>query len=477
MVPNRAAASTQKTDAIVGIRHKTRPEEWVNTGMRPVLPLLLVTLAWADSATVSVTSATRSGMDADGRIPKRVLPADLDHPERWRYLPEARVVPGPPWERLFVTAFPVPIIYFQEAVGFGGGIGLVDTDFRNQRRAEFLGLFAARSTQGQEKYAIVWGRSLAHRELPDGGVLLEERADLRAKIGYERNLTRRFFGLGPDTTASDEASYTDETSEAELGIQHPLDRFGGFWIGQAAIRGRHRNLFTGQVEDKPDALTRDYATLSSADHHDALWTIVGLRWDSRDSAANPYTGIAIGVTYEAAPVQTADAAGGIATVRVSYALPLPGLFHDGGAEDLRSKGPEENPPTDVLAIGGFVAASHDTLTAPDLPALGGEDTLRGYLADRFTDRNAWHASAEWRVWVLARGFRITDRVRFERLGIAPFVDLGSVAPRLGDLASASVHHSIGIGTRLMIERAATMRLDIARSPEQTGVNFTFGMPF
>ena len=47
-----------------------------------------------------------------------------------------------------------------------------------------------------------------------------------------------------------------------------------------------------------------------------------------------------------------------------------------------------NPPTDTLAFGAFVQESAGTLPFYELPSLGGSHTLRGYIANRFTDNSA-----------------------------------------------------------------------------------------
>ena len=149
-------------------------------------------------------------MDPSGRIPKVPLPEDLPNPERWRYIPEGRIMPGNIFQRLFVSSFVSPQFFFREDVGFGGGIAITDIDFREQRRREFLGAFLTYTTEGQERYRLVWRRWLHHREIPEGGVAVEERSFVAASGGYQRTLTRRFFGLGPDTPERAESSFTDE---------------------------------------------------------------------------------------------------------------------------------------------------------------------------------------------------------------------------------------------------------------------------
>ena len=79
-------------------------------------------------------------MDRDGRIPAVEKP--VKHPERWRYIPEGRIKPGNVFERFLISSFIAPFIFRDTDVGFGGGLALTDIDFREQRRREFLGLFA-----------------------------------------------------------------------------------------------------------------------------------------------------------------------------------------------------------------------------------------------------------------------------------------------------------------------------------------------
>ena len=49
------------------------------------------------------------GMDPDGRIPKPAVPADIAHPERWRYTPPARIKPGSVFDRFLVSSFVSPL--------------------------------------------------------------------------------------------------------------------------------------------------------------------------------------------------------------------------------------------------------------------------------------------------------------------------------------------------------------------------------
>lgn len=413
----------------------------------------------------------RRGIGPDGRIPKVRLPADVPNPERWRYVPEGRLKPGNVIQRFGVSSFIAPIIYYEEAVGAGGGLSITDIDFRSQRRREFAGIFAARSTLGQENYAIVWQRWTEHRELPAGGIIQEERTFVRVVAGYERTLTRRFFGLGPDSTDAAETSYTDEVGFASALWQGSLPRAGDDLVAALGASWQHHNLHHGRVPRRPSTEQAFPALVREADSHDALWLAAGARWDTRDSQHNPYRGWMTGLTIDAAPWQSRGRSGAVGAWRSVVAIPLPPLVHGGGSPD------EENPPTDVLALGASLQWTMGDVPFFALPTLGGSHTLRAYIADRFTDRAAWHGGAEYRFWVIPRGFEITESIRIERLGLAPFIEFGSVASSVGELRRASVHESYGVGLRAALERTAVFRCDLGWARDSFAVNVAYGLSF
>jgi len=411
------------------------------------------------------------GMEPSGRIPKVVLPEDLSYPERFRYIPEGRIKPGNIFERFLVSSFVAPEFFFEGDIGAGGGIALTDIDFRDQRRREFLGAFASYTTKGQQKYRLIWRRWLEHRDLPEGGVIIEERNHLDAFGGYEKSLTRRFFGLGPDTREQDETSYTDEVLDVGARADFAFPGLAGNWVATLGVRGEHHDLAPGKVSDHPTTNEVFPQLFHDANHHDAFIVTTGFRYDTRDSQHQPYSGFQAGVLFDAPVWQSGGSPGMVATVFGNVAFRVPPLFHRGGDKF------EENPPTDTVALAAFVQSSAGELPFYALPRLGGNDTLRGYIANRFTGNSAWHMTAEHRLWVIPRGIAFTDTIRVERIGVAPFIDVGTVANSLDKLPEARVHASYGLGLRFSLERTAMFRADIGFSPE--GMNFTiaFGLPF
>ena len=411
------------------------------------------------------------GMERSGRIPKVPLPEDLPNPERWRYLPEGRIKPGNIFERFLVSSFIAPQFFFEQDIGAGAGIALTDIDFRSQRRQEFLGAFLSYTTEGQQKYRLIWRRWLHHRDLADGGVIVEERSHLDAFGGYEKSLTRRFFGLGPDTRARDETSYIDAVSDLGARGEFALPQAGGSWVATVGARGEFHDLAPGRVSGRPTTDEAFPELFAAGDRHGSFILSAGLRYDTRDSQHQPYAGYQLGVFADAPLWQSSGDTGVVGTAFGNVALRLPPLLHRGGDEG------EENPPTDTLALGVALQASAGSLPFYERPSLGGADTLRGYIANRFTDNSTWHAVAEYRFWVIPRGFALTDTIRIERIGMALFYEAGTVAESLDRLATASVHMSYGVGLRFSLERTAIFRADVGFSSEGTNVTVGFGLSF
>jgi hypothetical protein len=412
-----------------------------------------------------------AGIDRNGRIPRVPLPSDIEHPERWRYIPEGRIKPGNIFQRFLVSSFIAPFVFNNQDVGTGFGIGFTDIDFRHQRRREFAGIFLSYTTRGQQQYGIAWRRMLKTRDLPTGGVIQEERSFVIARASYSKTLTRRFFGFGPDTIPQQQSSYLDEAIEFALGIAYSLPKPFDDFVAEARIDAEAHQLGSGTVQGAFDMRFLYPETFRAFQDWNFGNLGVELRWDTRDSQRNPYEGHALGARVDALLAQTGGNVGAVFTLFGSKVFRVPGLFHDGGDPF------EAHPPTDTIAVGMFTQASTGTVPFYLLPTLGGRDTLRGYIAGRWRDRAAWHGSVEYRFWVIPRGIPVTRNVRIERIGLAAFYDVGAVSPTWPDIFSSTVSQSYGFGLRVGLERAAVFRLDFGFSPEDFNFIAAFGIPF
>ena len=411
------------------------------------------------------------GMDADGRIPMIEKANLVERPERWRYLPESRIPPGNLIDRFLVSAIAFPIFSYNSDVGASFGAGIADIDFRKQRRREFLGAFASYSTEGQQSYSLSWRRWLKHKEVPTGGVLQEERSFVRVAGGYRNTLTRRFFGIGPATREREESSYTDETFWLDMGVATSLPAPFDDFVGSVSLRGETHWLSDGEVSGAPDTETAFPGLFADADQTTLGWLNAGLAWDTRDSVRNPYRGSAIGASVQAALLQADQTIGAIYSVYADKIFPLPPLFHDGGDAN------EEHPPTDSLGVHFRTQLSSGDLPFFSRPTLGGSRIGRGYIAGRWRDDALWAAAAEYRFWLIPRGFTLWKNIRVERLGAAIFYEAGGVAKDGVALFDSGVVHSYGFGGRATIERAVLFRLDLGFSNEGVNLAAGFGLSF
>ncbi|MCB9883590.1 MAG: BamA/TamA family outer membrane protein [Planctomycetes bacterium] len=402
---------------------------------------------------------------------KPELPPELPNPERWRYTPGGRIKPGSIFERFLVSTWITPLFFREEDIGFGGGIAFTDLDFRNQDWQEFANIVATASAEGQQTYSFAWRRWLEHQTVPEGGIIRDERSTLSAGFEYSRTLTRRFFGFDSKTRASDETSYTEELARLRIALLRSFPDPGDDWIYGLRARVEHHGLERGQVERVPSTNDVYRAIFREGDGVQQLWFGAGIAYDSRDSLANPYEGLRVGLNVDAAAMQSGFDPSMIVSVDASTAIRVPPLIHDGGSDD------EDNPPTDVIAFGAFGRATYGELPWYSLPTLGGEETLRGYIQRRFTGKAVVHGSAEYRFAIIPRGVRITDTIRIERIGAALFYDFGTVASSVGRLGNGRFLGSYGLGLRIGFQREAVFRVDFGISDEDRLLTIAFGNTF
>ncbi|MDE0960490.1 MAG: hypothetical protein OSB09_06895 [Planctomycetota bacterium] len=403
--------------------------------------------------------------------PQELL-ADLDHPDRWRWIPEERMPLGNVFERVLVSSFITPVVFFEGDVGAGGGLGITDIDFLNQRRSQFASIWATYTSEGQRHYSISWLKWLSHRDEPGRGVLQGDRDFLGLSVNHSKTLTSRFFGLGADTTLPDEASYSRKTNSLQFEIQRSLPKNDGDWIWNLAGTLQSDELASGRVTGALDVADEHPLLFSEGDGYDALWFQAGLRHDTRDAQHLPYQGHSIGVSILTIPLVSSREGGAIASLKANWIRPVTPLFHDGGDMNL------DHPPIDSCAAYFSLSSSIGEIPFWALPTLGGDHTLRGTIRGRWRDRCAWATGVEWRPWVVEDGFALAWDLRIERAGLALFADAGSVAPELGALLDAAVHSSIGVGARFTFERQALFRVDLGWSDEgDTNLSISYGLPF
>ena len=323
---------------------------------------------------------------------------------------------------------------FPQGAGFGYGIGIsakavgssiVDDDQPNRVDADFT---AARSLRGYQRMAARIDIKNA-----SGGPL-----DLSVRWLDYRSPQEDFYGLGPDSLASQRSNYGVDGSEVGGGIA---------WRATDSLTiGGELAYLTTVMREGTD--TRFATTQSMFDESNApgltevpqfLRANAALGYDWRDSDTHPRRGGNYTATFSNYYGVDADAFNfRRLDVSAQQIVPLPN----------RSRRIE------LRAAAAFTEASSGC-DVPFIyqPRLGGTNVLRGYSESRFRDRNAVWASAEyqWEAWWA--------------LDAALFVDAGQVAARRSDLSLRNFELTYGIGFRLHGDGNFIARLDLARSRE------------
>jgi outer membrane protein assembly factor BamA len=411
------------------------------------------------------------GIEEDGTIEHGELPEVAQNSDSWRFVPEGRLIEGSALDRLMVSTFIFPIFFYEEALGAGLGLNYTDLNFGGSRRKRMLNIATTYSSEGQQRVAIFVRDRPEHYEVDGGGIVYEEKSSNTYFTGYGRTPTRRFYGLGSKTASSAETSYADMRLSAATTIKRSIPVAGDPLVYDLGIVTEYRDLGAGQASGSPSTHTVFPVLFASGDTYGALWIKGGLSYNALDSPANPYHGFSLGADVKYAPLQSDSNTGGIVDVKGEWAHEVWSPFHDGGSPT------EENPPTDTFAIGAFLKSTWGDLPFWALPTLGGSRTQRGYIANRFTDNAAWHASAEYRFWPISRGVRVSEAFRIERLGAALFYDVGTVATRMGRFDGADVKQSYGVSLRMALERTTLFRIDFGFSDESQQIAVAFGLPF
>jgi len=115
----------------------------------------------------------------------------------------------------------------------------------------------------------------------------------------------------------------------------------------------------------------------------------------------------------------------------------------------------------VLALQAYGSAVAGTPPFYMLPALGGDNIMRGYYEGRYRDKNYWAAQGEFRV-------RLT-----RRWGFVAFAGAGDVSGDFSGFRLKNVKPSYGLGIRFMLDtdELLNVRADFARGRDTKGLYF------
>lgn len=268
-------------------------------------------------------------------------------------------------------------------------------------------------------------------------------------LRLQRSVFFRFFGLGPDTPASAESSYTGLRAYATA----RRGRNFGHHLNAGILAGIERD----GVEDQgvgdlplaraafPDAPGMRGATLA--------WAGLSLRYDDR-----------VGGDFTDRGVRAEVWGAGVAGLSNS-----PGFLRAGLQASVVV--PE------LAWLSGSARVAWSGVTSRRAPVLqqsrlGGSFLLRGFTQDRFIDRQSWTIDLEQRIRVLqTRLFGVVTDWRLD-----PFVSAGQVFDRF-DQALSHPRIAAGLGLRAFVHPNVVGRIDLAVGGEGLKVYVEIGLPY
>lgn len=253
----------------------------------------------------------------------------------------------------------------------------------------------------------------------------------------------RFFGIGDETTADMEESYTPEYVKLDLSFQKKIHPDSGLYAGVGYKYENHRmiDVMPGGLLSAANGAQntgipgREGGTLSA----------VGLilNWDTRDNIFFPRTGRLFQLTADV------------------YASALGSDFDFTALKlDLRTYVPLAK--SHSLAFQFLVDTRWGESPFFSLGRLGGDRILRGYYTGRYRDKTAAVLQGELRLQVL------------KKWGVVFFAGLGNVADRPWNLNLQTLKYSLGIGLRFYLSPGETpcVRGDFGVGKKSSGLYVT-----
>jgi hypothetical protein len=302
-----------------------------------------------------------------------------------------------------------------------------------------LTLVASVSTRINSGVLLVW------RDLPRAPGASTSEIELR----WQRSVFYRFFGLGPDTPAEAESSYTRVRGHAAARRGRNL---GGNWNVGVTVHFDRDVVQDVGVPGLPLS-RREFPAAPGMGGSTLLGQAVDARFDTRERGENSERGFFTELT-----AGVVEGLAGSPTYLRSHA-------------QVRALWPE------VGWISGAARFDSRVVSSPRAPfyaqsSLGGAYFLRGFTEDRFIDQNAWTFEMEQRTRLFQTHiYGVTADWRID-----PFIAVGQVY-RAVDEAVSHPRVAAGVGFRAWVRPNVLGRIDVANGGEGWKVYVEIGYPY
>jgi Omp85 superfamily domain len=283
---------------------------------------------------------------------------------------------------------------------------------------------------------------------------------INVSLVFDRDGTPRFFGIGNRSLESGETNFTETKELAQLQLGLNLSHA---WQILFTLRPQRVEVGGGTLSGIPSIGSR-FSGVFGIGVNSMLLNRVSVIYDTRDNLVAPRDGTQW-IAY-----------GGLASRR--------GLFNDSVYSETGIDG------RSFWALGSStVLAAHMALrylpSARDVPfwalsglggdrdEVGGDQALRGFGAGRYYDRNSLSSSIEFR----HTAFSFQAASTQVDVELTPFLDVGRVFERNGDLPLSHLHSVAGIGIRGVTRPFVVGYVDIGFGSEGiaafTGIDYPF----
>jgi hypothetical protein len=319
-------------------------------------------------------------------------------------------------------------------------------------------------TSGDEQWSIVSGiKQRVEREFDaeyQRGRLRDQRWSINVSLVYDRSGVPRFYGIGNNTPKSAETNYTNQQQRGQVQVGLNLTHA---WQLLYTARLRVVDVLPGTLPRIPSLETR-FGPILGVGTTKQFLNRLSIVYDTRDDLTVPSSGVQL-IAY-----------GGLASSN--------GLLNDSMYSEAGGDGRAFWPIAKDTILAAHMALRY-LPTANSVPfwalsAIGGGDTvvgggqpLRGYGADRFTDRNSFSGSVELRRKILSFA-ATTTTIDVE---LTPFIDIGRVFARSGTFPLDQIHRVYGVGIRGIARPFVVGYVDIGYGSEGiaafTGLNYPF----
>ncbi|MGH7493975.1 MAG: BamA/TamA family outer membrane protein [bacterium] len=246
----------------------------------------------------------------------------------------------------------------------------------------------------------------------------------------------KFYGIGNNTPEIDNARYASQAFGVELDFELPsllkISLRSGiiYDFSDNTITDKKSNpyLLSGEVPGSAGGLTSGLGL---------TWV-----WDSRDHTFFPNRG-------------------GLHRVKAIYYFEEIGSDFDFDKYEVDLRQYFALAPDHVLAVQAYGSFARAFPPFYELPALGGQNRMRGYFQGRYRDKNYVTGQVEYRTPV------------WWRIGAVAFWGLGDVSAKTRDLKLRDFKHSYGAGLRVKFNQAekVNLRVDFGFGKSTSGVYF------